>query len=101
MSEDEVQRMVSDAEKYKEADAARKSLIEAKNDADSVRPCTHTRLRPCAPHVCIALFLRVPLLDLLFAVHVFMLICGSVIRTHTVHTWFCVFLSPRRACLRS
>ena len=38
LSEDEIQRMVNDAEKYKEADNQRKSLIEAQNDADSV--CT-------------------------------------------------------------
>ena len=37
LSEEDVQRMVNDAEKYKEADSLRKSLIEAKNDADSVR----------------------------------------------------------------
>lgn len=37
LSEEDVQRMVNDAEKYKEADSKRKSLIEAKNDADSVR----------------------------------------------------------------
>ena len=36
LSEEDVQRMVNDAEKYKEADSMRKSLIEAKNDADSV-----------------------------------------------------------------
>jgi hypothetical protein len=40
LSEEEISRMVSDAEKYREADLERKSLIEAQNDADSVRPAT-------------------------------------------------------------
>jgi len=36
LSEEDVQRMINDAEKYKESDGKRRSLIEAKNDADTL-----------------------------------------------------------------
>jgi molecular chaperone DnaK len=48
LSETEIKRMVDDAEKYRESDAKRKSLIEAKNDADTVRTRALTSCRSLA-----------------------------------------------------
>ncbi len=48
LSETEIKRMVDDAEKYRESDAKRKSLIEAKNDADTVRTRALTFCRSLA-----------------------------------------------------
>lgn len=36
LSEDEIQNMVKDAESHKASDEARKKLIEARNEADSL-----------------------------------------------------------------
>jgi molecular chaperone DnaK len=65
LSEDDVARMVADAEKYKEADAKRKSLIEAKNDADSVRTTLCFCL--CRCRVFIVLLLGIVCVQLIYS----------------------------------
>lgn len=48
LSEDEIQNMVKDAESHKASDEARKKLIEARNEADSL-------IYRCGIYICLHL----------------------------------------------
>jgi molecular chaperone DnaK len=50
LSDKDIEKMVSDAEQYAEADKSRRALIEEANKAESV--CHDTEKGECTPHAC-------------------------------------------------